>query len=48
MSPTIARARAFALEAHGEQKYGDHPYAYHLDAVAAIAAPYGEEGQQYT
>lgn len=36
-------ARAFAVAAHGEQRYGDHPYATHLDAVARIAAPYGEE-----
>jgi hypothetical protein len=26
-------ARAFAVQAHGEQKYGEHPYSYHLDAV---------------
>jgi guanosine-3',5'-bis(diphosphate) 3'-pyrophosphohydrolase len=37
------QARAFAIEAHGEQRYGDHPYSVHLDAVAALAAPYGEE-----
>lgn len=37
------QARAFAIDAHGEQRYGDHPYAFHLDAVAALAAPYGEE-----
>jgi (p)ppGpp synthase/HD superfamily hydrolase len=37
------QARAFAIRAHAEQRYGDHPYAFHLDAVAAFAAPYGEE-----
>lgn len=37
------QARAFAVIAHGDQKYGDRPYACHLDAVAAFAAPYGEE-----
>jgi guanosine-3',5'-bis(diphosphate) 3'-pyrophosphohydrolase len=37
------QARAFAVNAHGKQKYGDRPYAYHLDAVAAIATPFGEE-----
>lgn len=36
-------ARAFALAAHGAQRYGDRPYASHLDAVADFAAPYGEE-----
>jgi guanosine-3',5'-bis(diphosphate) 3'-pyrophosphohydrolase len=42
MATTLDQARSFAVAAHGEQKYGDHPYSYHLDAVAAIAAPYGE------
>jgi guanosine-3',5'-bis(diphosphate) 3'-pyrophosphohydrolase len=37
-----ARARSFAIAAHGEQTYGDKPYACHLDAVAALAAPYGD------
>lgn len=36
-------ARLFAVEAHAGQKYGERPYSYHLDQVAAIAAPYGEE-----
>jgi (p)ppGpp synthase/HD superfamily hydrolase len=36
-------ARAFAVAAHGDQKYGDRPYSYHLDAVAALVAPYGDE-----
>jgi len=36
-------ARAFAIAAHADQKYGDHPYSFHLDAVAALAEPYGEE-----
>ena len=36
-------ARSFAIEAHGDQKYGDHPYSYHLDQVAELAAPYGKE-----
>ena len=37
------QARAFAIAAHAEQKYGDRPYSFHLDAVAALAGPYGEE-----
>ena len=36
-------ARAFAVAAHREQKYGEHPYAFHLDAVATLAATYGDE-----
>jgi len=36
-------ARAFAIAAHGDQRYGERPYSFHLDAVAELAAPYGEE-----
>jgi len=35
-------ARAFAITAHADQRYGDHPYVVHLDAVAALVEPYGE------
>lgn len=35
-------ARTFAIAAHGDQKYGEHPYSYHLDAVVEILVPYGE------
>lgn len=38
-------ARTFALNAPGSQKYGTQPYVVHLDAVAAIAATYGEAAQ---
>jgi (p)ppGpp synthase/HD superfamily hydrolase len=31
-----ARAREFAVVAHGEQKYGSRPYVAHLDEVAEI------------
>jgi (p)ppGpp synthase/HD superfamily hydrolase len=41
----VSRARAFALRAHGDQRYGDHPYSYHLDAVAEILEPYGHAAQ---
>lgn len=34
-------AREYAIEAHGDQKYGEHDYVYHLDAVAFLAKPYG-------
>jgi len=37
------QARAFAIAAHADQKYGDRPYSFHLDAVAELAAPYGDE-----
>jgi len=45
MHAQVADARAFAIAAHGDQTYGSHPYAYHLDAVAAILEPYGVVAQ---
>ena len=41
----IDKARQFALHAHGDQRYGDQPYAVHLDAVAAVPDHYGETAQ---
>ncbi|MGR9045991.1 MAG: HD domain-containing protein [Gammaproteobacteria bacterium] len=38
----IKHARSFAIDAHGDQQYGDRPYAYHLDRVANHLVPYGE------
>jgi guanosine-3',5'-bis(diphosphate) 3'-pyrophosphohydrolase len=43
MSTTIEKARLYAVAAHGNQQYGDRPYSFHLDAVAALAEPYGED-----
>jgi (p)ppGpp synthase/HD superfamily hydrolase len=43
MDTVPQQARAFAVRAHGNQCYGERPYAYHLDQVAALAAPYGDE-----
>lgn len=37
------KAREFAVAAHGEQRYGTQPYAYHLDEVVALLTPYGEQ-----
>lgn len=37
------QARAFAVAAHGAQRYGGHPYSHHLDAVATLVEPYGDE-----
>ncbi|RQO44135.1 hypothetical protein DBV14_25220 [Variovorax sp. KBW07] len=45
-TPTpAAAARAYAIEMHGDQKYGDHPYVHHLDAVVALLQPYGAGAQ---
>lgn len=32
----VEKARTFAIAAHGEQKYGTHPYSYHLNAVESV------------
>jgi (p)ppGpp synthase/HD superfamily hydrolase len=37
----VARARALALEAHGDQRYGDEPYELHLAAVFGWVARLG-------
>lgn len=37
------KARAFAIERHGDQKYGEHPYSVHLDEVADIASVFGQD-----
>ena len=44
-SPTPEAARAYAVEMHGDQKYGVHPYVHHLDAVATLLRPYGEQAR---
>jgi guanosine-3',5'-bis(diphosphate) 3'-pyrophosphohydrolase len=41
----LHKARAFALNAHGDQMYGEKPYIYHLDKVAALLADFGEDAQ---
>ena len=40
-----ALARSFAVRAHGDQRYGAHPYSHHLDAVAELARPFGDEAE---
>jgi guanosine-3',5'-bis(diphosphate) 3'-pyrophosphohydrolase len=41
----VACARAFAIHAHGDQEYGGRPYVSHLDAVAKLLEPYGEQAR---
>jgi (p)ppGpp synthase/HD superfamily hydrolase len=38
----VEKARQFAVTHHGDQRYGERPYAYHLDQVASLLEPYGE------
>lgn len=44
-SERVMKARAFAMKAHGQQKYGDMPYVFHLDQVVDLLRSYGEEAQ---
>ncbi|WP_246551640.1 HD domain-containing protein [Miltoncostaea oceani] len=38
----LAEARAFAIAAHADQRYGDgRPYRHHLDAVEAVLVRFG-------
>ena len=37
-------ARKFAERAHGDQKYGNRPYVVHLEAVRAVLADFGIDG----
>ena len=39
-----ARAREFAIERHGTQRYGDRPYADHLTQVVAVLIDFGFSG----
>jgi len=44
MIGTPADARDFAIEAHGQQRYGDAPYDAHLAAVVQILSEFGYGG----
>lgn len=37
----LERVRNFAIEAHGDQMYGDRPYSYHLDQVRDLIKALG-------
>ena len=37
----VEKAKQFATEAHGTQKYGRQPYSYHLEAVANVLGEFG-------
>ena len=41
----VATARKFAVDYHGKQRYGSHPYVYHLDQVVELLKPYGTTAQ---
>lgn len=43
MSYLTEKAREFAIAKHGTQKYGEHPYFYHLDKVVGVLTRFGIE-----
>jgi len=45
MKFAIINARELAIKEHGNQLYKNKPYVYHLDAVAKLVEPYGEDAQ---
>lgn len=36
LSPKVKAARDYAVKKHADQKYGEHPYSFHLDSVYSI------------
>jgi (p)ppGpp synthase/HD superfamily hydrolase len=45
--PLIEKALKFAIRAHGDQKYGEYPYAYHLQSVANQLGDWGYTSEEY-
>jgi hypothetical protein len=41
----VAAARAFALVAHGDQRYGEYPFIVHLEDVAERAFAWNPEAR---
>jgi (p)ppGpp synthase/HD superfamily hydrolase len=39
-------AKEFAIAQHGTQKYGEHPYSYHLAQVSQVLAEFGYAGDE--
>ena len=39
-------AKEFAIAQHGAQKYGEHPYSYHLAQVSQVLAEFGYAGDE--
>ncbi len=37
----MINAREYAIQAHGDQKYGDEPYVNHLDEVVQVLKDFG-------
>lgn len=46
MTDLVNRAKEWAIQAHGEQRYGDQPYKVHLYAVVQILKDFGATPEQ--
>lgn len=42
----INAAKEFAIAKHGAQKYGEHPYSYHLAQVSQVLSEFGYLGDE--
>ena len=42
----VAKAKELAIAQHGTQKYGKHPYSYHLAQVSQVLAEFGYAGDE--
>lgn len=40
------KAKEFAIAKHGPQKYGEHPYSYHLAQVSQVLSEFGYPGDE--
>lgn len=38
-------AREFAIAAHGDQRYGERPYSFHLDQVVGSLSEFGQDAE---
>jgi len=47
MKDSIQIARELAITWHGDQKYGEHPYSYHLNQVEQILVEAGLDSEDY-
>lgn len=42
----VEKAKEFAIAKHANQKYGEHPYSYHLAQVSQVLSKFGYAGDE--
>lgn len=45
LTSRVQQARNYAIQAHGQQMYGERPYVFHLDQVVSLLQDRGEDAQ---